>query len=508
MPKARLVFDGDNVYIRKDARIYWLKDDIASKIDEIPWVINSLDSTSTTDALSANMGRTLQDQINWLSWTWKFLSTWDCTTWLPETNPQEDPYIYKVWDYYVVSVVGSTNYKPHWWTYTQWVPSTAIETDNVWINDKYYYDGADWVRIPDTAAQITIDSALSTTSTNAVENRVVTNALNWKQATISDLSDIRSWAAAWATALQALDNISELTNNIWYQTAGDVASSISTAIWQLPTVNDWVLTIQKNSTTIDTFSANSVSNKTINIGVPTTVAELTDASDYALKTDVSSDLADYTPTANLWAAALSNDYNDLNNLPTIPTVNNATLTIQKNSTNVVTFTANSDTPTVANISVPTTVAELTDSNNYLTASTWVTSVNSNHGAVTVNEWIFKVFTLTDTNDLTTAQEAFDWIKGTSNRMAILKLATETNLNEYISHTNVSTNYNGLLFFSCSDIETIDDSSYYVRSFWAKGITFELTYGTVTEIHVSKELKIRTGNSLPATIDDNTLYFIG
>ena len=137
MPKARLVFDGDNVYIGKDARIYNLKSDIASKIDWIPWVINSLDSTSTTDALSANMGRDLQDQINALSWIGNFLSTWDCTTWLPGTNPQEDPYTYKVWDYYVVSEVWATNYKPHWATYTQWVPSTAIETDNVWINDKY-----------------------------------------------------------------------------------------------------------------------------------------------------------------------------------------------------------------------------------------------------------------------------------------------------------------------------------------------------------------------------------
>ena len=90
MPRARLVFDGDNVYIGKDARIYKIKDDIASKIDWIPWVVDSLDSTSATDALSANMGRTLQDQINSLSWTWKFLSTWNCTTWLPGTPPAQD----------------------------------------------------------------------------------------------------------------------------------------------------------------------------------------------------------------------------------------------------------------------------------------------------------------------------------------------------------------------------------------------------------------------------------
>ena len=286
MPKARLVFDGDNIYTEKDARIYKLKNDISSKIDWIPWVVNSLDSISTTDALSANMGRQLQDQINSLSWTWKFLSTWDCTTWLPGTNPQEDPYTYKVWDYYVVSAVGSTNYKPHWGTYTQWVASTTVELENVWINDKYYFDGADWVRIPDTSIQISIDTTLDTTSTNAVENRAIATAINWKQNIISDLATIRSWAAAWATALQPNANISQLTNNVGYQTAWDVNAAIQSAIWQLPTVNDWVLTIQKNSTTIDTFSANSASNKTIDISVPTTVAELSDSSDYATKTYV------------------------------------------------------------------------------------------------------------------------------------------------------------------------------------------------------------------------------
>lgn len=379
MPKARLVFDGDNVYIWKDARIYNLKSDIASKIDWIPWVINSLDSTSTTDALSANMGRDLQDQINAMSWIGKFLSTWDCTTWLPGTNPQEDPYTYKVWDYYVVSAVGSTNYKPHWATYTQWVASQTVETDNVWINDKYYYDWANWVRIPDTAIQISIDNALSTTSTNAVENRVVTNALNWKQATISDLATIRSWAAAWATALQALDNISELTNNIWYQTAWDVASAISTAIWQLPTVNDWVLTIQKNSTTIDTFSANSASNKTINIWVPTTVAELSDANDYATKTYVDNAI-DWL--IHEWSTAPSNPqewdlwYDTVNHVlkiynwtswETVDTDSDTTYTawngINISAQNEISI----DTSVVATQSdIPTTVAELSDSSDYAT----------------------------------------------------------------------------------------------------------------------------------------------
>ena len=49
---------------------------------------------------------------------------------------------------------------------------------------------------------VTVDDALSTTSENPVQNKVVTNALNGKQATIDDLSTIRSGAAAGATAYQ------------------------------------------------------------------------------------------------------------------------------------------------------------------------------------------------------------------------------------------------------------------------------------------------------------------
>lgn len=229
----RLVFDGDNLYTEKEARIYKLKDEIESSIDSIPGVVDSLDSTSTTDALSANMGKEIWDRVNELAGVGTFLSTWDATTWLPWTEPQDDPYLYKAWDYYIVSNVGATNYKPHWWTYVHWVPSTAVETWTISINDWYLYDGADWVRQPAWDRAISIDVALSTTSTNAVENRVVTSALNTKQSIIPDLSTIRSGAAAWATALQPGTNISNLTNNIWYQTAWDVNSAINSAITAL-----------------------------------------------------------------------------------------------------------------------------------------------------------------------------------------------------------------------------------------------------------------------------------
>ena len=48
----------------------------------------------------------------------------------------------------------------------------------------------------------------------------------------------------------------------------------------IPIVNDAILTIQKNGTTIDTFSANSSLNTTINITVPTLISDLTNDSNF------------------------------------------------------------------------------------------------------------------------------------------------------------------------------------------------------------------------------------
>jgi hypothetical protein len=54
----------------------------------------------------------------------------------------------------------------------------------------------------------------------------------------------------------------------------------------------------------------------------------------------------------------------------IPTVNNGTLTIQQNGTNVQTFTANASTNATANISVPTKTSDLTNDSGFITGVTW------------------------------------------------------------------------------------------------------------------------------------------
>lgn len=60
-----------------------------------------------------------------------------------------------------------------------------------------------------------------------------------------------------------------------------------------PTIWDAVLTIQKNWTTIDTFTANATSPKTINVTVPTKVTDLSDASDYVTDAELTSALSPY-----------------------------------------------------------------------------------------------------------------------------------------------------------------------------------------------------------------------
>lgn len=59
----------------------------------------------------------------------------------------------------------------------------------------------------------------------------------------------------------------------------------------------------------------------------------------------------------------------VSDFPTIPTVNDATLTIQKNGTNVATFTANASSNATANITVPTNTSDLNNDSGFLTSET-------------------------------------------------------------------------------------------------------------------------------------------
>ena len=66
-----------------------------------------------------------------------------------------------------------------------------------------------------------------------------------------------------------------------------------------PTIWNATLKIQKNSTDVGTFTANATSDVTIDLSIPTTVAELSDSSDYVTDSELSTTLSDYV----MWPAS-------------------------------------------------------------------------------------------------------------------------------------------------------------------------------------------------------------
>lgn len=92
-------------------------------------------------------------------------------------------------------------------------------------------------------------------------------------------------------------------------------------------------------------------------------------------TPIMEDLDGVAYAADFHKVATSGSYNDLDDKPTIPTVNNAALTIQKNGSNVATFTANSSSNATANITVPTKTSELTNDSNYATTTQLATKLD-------------------------------------------------------------------------------------------------------------------------------------
>lgn len=111
--------------------------------------------------------------------------------------------------------------------------------------------------------------------------------------------------------------------------------------------------------------------------IPTTTSELINNSDYITHIDLTNDLA---------SVAFTGSYDDLADTPTIPTVNDATLTIQQNGTNVQTFTANQSTNATANIIVPTFTSDLSNDSGFISESDYASSLHGGTIKAGVNSY--------------------------------------------------------------------------------------------------------------------------
>lgn len=135
---------------------------------------------SDVDGLSTELSD-LQDQIDDLSGRGRFLSVWNCTTGLAETNPPTSPYTYQSGDYFIVGTVGATNYKPDGSSYTTGVASTTVETAEVKVDDVYLYDGTNWKLLASSQRTYTFAGIAgspydNTNLGNALDSKVNKNA--------------------------------------------------------------------------------------------------------------------------------------------------------------------------------------------------------------------------------------------------------------------------------------------------------------------------------------------
>lgn len=134
-------------------------------------------------------------------------------------------------------------------------------------------------------------------------------------------------------------------------------------------------------------------------------------------------------SADVGAAALSNNYNDLDNLPTIPTVNDATLTIQKNGVDVQTFTANASSNVTCNITVPTKTSDLTNDSNFVDTSNSAVASGITSAKVTAYDTH-----IADTDIHVTTADKTKWNNGVSQAYVLRYASTSVTPSSTISYS--------------------------------------------------------------------------
>lgn len=188
------------------------------------------------------------------------------------------------------------------------------------------FNANDWYSVE--GSQVTVDSALSTTSENPVQNKVITNALNGKNKTIYtayNIAPAEDTPEAWKTTLgnngvyitwynttrtftnqpvqygfmRTIIGVNDIRQDFWAQTSGvHYARTGNYQGWSSYAGTTGVfknlgaqpgngtLTIQRNGTNVQTFTANQTGNATANISVPTKTSEIENDSDFLATEDL------------------------------------------------------------------------------------------------------------------------------------------------------------------------------------------------------------------------------
>lgn len=178
--------------------------DLKNKFDNISSNIQSLDTDMSTnyqnldnkvDDAIQNLETDIQDaegrlqtQIDTLSSIGQFLAIWDCDTGI--ARYLNEGFEYQTGNYFIIGTIaegeGAVNYMPDGNMY----PGKAEATEeDIKISDMWFYDGEHWIYLANHERAIAVDADLDVNSTNPIENKAVTKAVNDLDVKIDDTVD-------------------------------------------------------------------------------------------------------------------------------------------------------------------------------------------------------------------------------------------------------------------------------------------------------------------------------
>lgn len=298
-----------------------------------------------------------------------------------------------------------------------WANITNKPTDvSYWTNDAGYITSAD---LPTKTSDLTNDSDFVTSADVPTKTSDLTNDSGFITNSVSNLTNYYKKSETYTqgevnsllSAIVIPTKTSDLTNDSNFVSDTDYATASKGGVIKVGSglaITNGVLSTTGGGVA-DAVEWSNVLNKPSDVSywtndagyitsaaLPTKTSDLTNDSGFLTSYTETDPIYSASPAAGITAANISSwnaksdfsgSYNDLTDKPTIPTVNNATLTIQRNNTDVGTFTANASSNKTINIAVPTTVAELSDASTYVTQNNLSTQLANKQNVLTAGDHI-------------------------------------------------------------------------------------------------------------------------